>query len=60
MKDSNSLRKEFLNFFEKRGHKIVPSSSLIPTDSSVLFTSAGMQQFKPYFLGEESPYGKRV
>lgn len=60
MKNSNSLRKEFLNFFEKRGHKIVPSSSLIPTDPSVLFTTAGMQQFKSYFLGEESPYGKNV
>ena len=60
MKNSNSLRKEFLNFFEKRGHKIVPSSSLIPIDPSVLFTTAGMQQFKSYFLGEESPYGKNV
>lgn len=58
--DSNQLRKEFLNFFEKKGHKIVPSSSLIPEDSSVLFTTAGMQQFKKYFLGEKSPYGKRV
>ena len=60
MKNSNSLRKEFLNFFEKRGHKIVPSSSLIPTDPSVLFTTAGMQQFKSYFLGEKSPYGENV
>jgi alanyl-tRNA synthetase len=60
MEDSNSLRKEFLKFFEEKGHKIVPSSSLIPTDPSVLFTTAGMQQFKPYFLGEESPYGKKV
>jgi len=60
MKNHQSVRKEFLNFFEKRGHKIVPSSSLIPTDPSVLFTSAGMQQFKSHFLGEKSPYGKRV
>jgi len=50
---SKELRKEFLNFFEKKRHKIVPSSSLIPTDPSVLFTSAGMQQFIPYLSGEK-------
>ncbi len=38
----------------------MPSSSLLPTDSSVLFTTAGMQQFKEYFLGKESPFGNRV
>jgi alanyl-tRNA synthetase (EC 6.1.1.7) len=48
--NSYKLRKKFLDFFEKKGHKIVPSSSLIPTDPSVLFTTAGMQQFKPYYL----------
>jgi len=37
---SLELRKGFLNFFEKKGHKVVPSSSLIPTDPSVLLTSA--------------------
>lgn len=58
--NSQELRKNFLSFFEKRGHKIVSSSSLIPTDPSVLFTSAGMQQFKPYYLGENSPYGYNV
>jgi len=58
--DSKGLRKEFLNFFEKKRHKIVPSSSLLPTDPTVLFTTAGMQQFKEYFLGKESPYGKNV
>lgn len=57
---SSKLRQEFLNFFEERGHKIVPSSSLLPTDPSVLFTTAGMQQFKEYFLGKPSPYGSRV
>ncbi|GAF87408.1 unnamed protein product, partial [marine sediment metagenome] len=57
---SLELRQGFLNFFEKKGHKVVPSSSLIPTDPSVLLTSAGMQQFKPYYLGERSPYGLNV
>lgn len=50
--DSNEVRSRFLNFFEKRGHKIVSSSSLVPeNDPSVLFTTAGMQQFKPYYTG---------
>ncbi len=49
-----------MNFFEKKGHRIVPSSSLLTTDPSVLFTTAGMQQFKEYFLGKKSPYGSKV
>jgi len=57
---SGELRERFLKFFEKKGHKIVSSSSILPTDPSVLFTTAGMQQFKPYYLGEKSPYGKNV
>lgn len=55
--NSSELRDKFLQFFEKNGHTIVPSSSLLPTDPSVLFTTAGMQQFKPYYLGEKSPFG---
>ncbi|MFH1820461.1 MAG: alanine--tRNA ligase [Candidatus Nealsonbacteria bacterium] len=57
---SKKLRSDFLKFFKKKGHKIVPSSSLLPTDSSVLFTTAGMQQFKEYFLDKKSPYGDKV
>ena len=57
---SKELRQKFLNFFTKKGHTIVPSSSLLPADPSVLFTTAGMQQFKEYYLGKPSPYGKNV
>ena len=53
--DSQEIRQRFLKFFKERGHKIVPSSSLIPNDPSVLLTAAGMQQFKPYFTGEKDP-----
>jgi alanyl-tRNA synthetase len=49
---SDEVRERFLKFFEKIGHKIVPSASLVPEgDTSVLFTTAGMQQFKPYYTG---------
>lgn len=49
-----------MKFFEDRGHKIVPSSSLLPDDPSVLFTTAGMQPMIPYLLGEKHPQGARV
>jgi alanyl-tRNA synthetase len=52
---SNELRKLFLDFFTERGHKVVPSSSLLPTDPSVLFTTAGMQQFSLYLSGKKDP-----
>jgi len=49
---SSQLRKEFLEFFRSKGHAVVPSDSLIPAnDPSLLFTGAGMNQFKDYFLG---------
>jgi alanyl-tRNA synthetase len=55
--DANTIRKVFLGFFEERGHRIVPSSSLIPNDPTLLLTNAGMNQFKPFMLGlEEPPY----
>ena len=55
--DSAEIRKKFINFFKEKGHVIVASSSLIPADPTVLFTSAGMQQFIPYLSGKvESPY----
>lgn len=57
---AKDLRQKYLDFFEKKGHKIVPSSSLLPTDPSVLFTTAGMQQFKPYYTEEKSPFGDNV
>lgn len=57
IKDSNFLRKSFLEFFQNKEHRIVPSSSLIPdNDPSVLFTTAGMQQFKLYYLGAKDPF----
>jgi alanyl-tRNA synthetase len=56
----SQIREKFLKFFESRGHKIVPSSSLLPTDPSVLFTTAGMQPMIPYLLGKVHPAGKRV
>ena len=57
---SAEIRQAFLDFFEKKGHKIVPSSSLLSSDPTVLLTTAGMQQFKEYYLEKPSPYGDRV
>jgi alanyl-tRNA synthetase len=49
------IRSKFLEFMKEKGHAVVPSSSLIPDDPSVLLTTAGMQQFKKYYTGEADP-----
>jgi alanyl-tRNA synthetase len=57
----DELRQAFLSFFQERGHKIIPSSSLVPhKDPTLLLTSAGMVQIKPYFLGLEIPPSRRL
>lgn len=58
---SNEIRSRFLAFFEKRGHAIIPSSSLVPqNDPSVLFNTAGMQPLVPYLLGQKHPAGTKI
>jgi len=58
---SDEIRTAFLSFFEGKGHRIIPSSSLIPQgDPTLLLTTAGMVQFKPYFLGEAAPPNRRL
>ncbi len=58
---SYELRAKYLKFFEDKGHKIIPSASLIPeNDPSVLFTTAGMHPLVPYLLGQKHPGGKRL
>ncbi len=58
---SSEIRKRFLTFFEKRGHAVLPSASLVPeNDPSVLFTTAGMQPLVPYLLGQKHPAGDKL
>ena len=58
---SNEIRQRYLKFFEKRGHKIIPSASLVPeNDPSSLFNTAGMQPLVPYLLGAKHPAGTRL
>src|SRR4051794_26361326 len=60
--DAASIRRSFTEHFQAREHLVVPSASLVPPtlDPSVLLTTAGMQPFKPFFLGEEQPPSPRV
>src|SRR5271154_801412 len=61
MISSANLKKQYLKFFKSKGHKIIPSASLIPeNDPSVLFTTAGMHPLVPFLLGEPHPLGKRL
>jgi alanyl-tRNA synthetase len=59
---SDEIRERFLSFFEERGHRRIPSASLVPSahDPSALLTVAGMHPLKPYFLGQETPPASRL
>src|SRR5579872_5185291 len=57
----NEIRQKFLDFFRSKGHEIVPSAPIvIKNDPTLLFTNAGMNQFKDYFLGNREPRHRRV
>jgi len=58
---ANELRQKYLDFFKSKGHKVIPSASLVPeNDPSVLFTTAGMHPLVPYLLGQPHPEGTRL
>ena len=58
---ANELRALFLQFFQEKGHKVIPSASVIPeNDPTVLFTTAGMHPLVPYLLGQKHPAGNRL
>ncbi len=58
---TNEVRKKYLEFFEEKGHKIIPSARLVPeNDPTTLFTGSGMQPLVPYLLGQTHPEGKRL
>lgn len=61
MKQAQSIRQQFLDFFASKQHKIVPSSPIVnPNDPDLMFTNAGMNQFKDFFLGNQVPSSRRV
>ncbi len=58
---AKELREKYLKFFENKGHKVIPSASLVPEhDPTVLFTTAGMHPLVPYLIGQPHPEGKRL
>src|SRR5210317_1589752 len=58
---STEVRQQFLDFFESKAHKIVPSAPMvIKNDPTLMFTNAGMNPFKEYFLGNAKPISKRI
>ena len=59
--NSDEIRSAYLKFFEEKGHKVIPGSSLIPKDNpTLLLTTAGMVQIQPYFMGQAEPPGRRL
>ena len=59
--NGDQIRDSFIQFFESKGHQHMPSASLIPAgDPTLLFTSAGMVPFKPFFMGEQTPPSRRL
>ncbi|MBE2288748.1 MAG: alanine--tRNA ligase [Chitinophagaceae bacterium] len=61
MLTANEIRRQFLDFFRKKGHEIVPSAPIVvKNDPTLLFTNAGMNQFKDYFLGNGQPTSNRI
>jgi alanyl-tRNA synthetase len=61
MLTANEIRRQFLDFFRSKGHEIVPSAPIVvKNDPTLLFTNAGMNQFKDYFLGNKQAEYKRI
>ena len=58
---AEQIRQSFLDFFQSEDHQVVPSASLLPESPNLLFTNAGMNQFVPYFLGDQkAPFSRAV
>jgi len=58
---ANDIRQEFFDFFKRKSHKIVPSAPIVnKSDPTLMFTNAGMNQFKDFFLGNKTPEVRRI